>query len=217
MRNKIIRIGFATLFFFLLVELLFISDGFQSESGKTVHDLIMNLAFTLLGIALKVLVIDRLNESRSNVVRKDALIRDLGVGDRSVSFRALNELLKINALTDGSLCGADFTRSEFIEVDLAGLVADKALFIGSKFTKCDLANSFLMKALLNDTVFEKRWMEQSNLDEAWIIQSTFVECDLQSVSISNTILRSSCFKNCEMSPEFRKAALQLGAKVENFK
>lgn len=177
----------------------------------------MNLAFTLLGVALTVLVIDLLNESRSNLARKDALIRDLGVGDRSVSLRDLNELLNINALTDGSLCGADFTRSEFIEVDLAGLVADKALFIGSKFTKCDLANSSLMKASLNDTVFEKCGMEQSNLDGAWIIQSTFLECDLQSVSISNTILRSSCFKNCEISPEFRKAALQLGATVENVK
>lgn len=212
------RIGLVTLTsFFLLVGALFISDGFESESGETIHNLMLNFAFTLLGVALTVLVIDRLNEKRSKAERKDTLIRDLGVGDKSVSLRALNELANVFALTDGSLSKKDFTKSEFFEIDLAGFVADNALFIGSKFIKCDLANSSLIEASLNDAFFEKCGMDQSNLEKASMIQSTFIACDLRNANITGADLRGAHFKDCRMSQEFKELALKLGATIEGSK
>lgn len=129
-----------------------------------VKDFYSNLALTLIGTAITVLVIDAANEHRAESLLKAQLLRELGhPTDNSVTMRALREITAYGWLTDGSLH----------EINLFGANLEKANLINA-----DLGQAHLSFANLNEARLVKTNLEGADLTSASFIETVLTQVNL---------------------------------------
>lgn len=209
-------LGIACLVLFIvLISFGFYSDSFTSETGKTAHGLIVNFAFTLLGVALTVLVIDKLNDQRANSDLKRSLIRDLLLGDTAISRRAINELSSMGALADGTMRNAELAGAEIDTIDLTNSDLSEANLVGATFKNCDLANSNLSGTKMNDAFFEGCTFDTADLYSAKLIGTKFLQCDLREANFEKANPSNAQFVACQLTKAQREILTKGGSELKD--
>lgn len=132
-----------------------------------VKDHYANLAWTLIGTAVAVLVIDRANEQRTEEQQKAQLIRDMGhPSDNGIALRAARELKARQWLADGSLRGAHLWGANLEDADLF---------------KADLRDSELSFTNLRGAVLSYAQLQGAYISQAIFFEAYLPEANLQGI------------------------------------
>ena len=207
---------FGLLCLLLFVGLLgfsFVSDGYTSENGKSIHSVIFNLAFTLLGVSLTVLVIDELNERRASLERKRYLLRDLVGCDEVIGGRAIIELNELGALHDGTFVGANIPKVNLDGIDLTHGQFSNSIIYGGRFSNCDFGQALLSGAQVNDTVFNDCSLEKTNFKDSKATDAIFKNCDMRDADFTGANLKGSEVIECRLSDATRAQLIDGGASI----
>jgi hypothetical protein len=166
----------------LIVEtaVLFILVGHYIEYSAIFHakelliDLYTNIGSELIGMAITILIIDRLNKKRDETNYKSQLIRQICSHYNPIALEAAKELSVIGAFNDGTLAGRDMCKANLQDVELQGCI-------------------------LNGTLLKETMLANAKLDGASMISSDLEKANLKEASLVNANLRSAKFYNTDLS------------------
>jgi uncharacterized protein YjbI with pentapeptide repeats len=205
-------VGWALLFLsiFLLV-LLAIAEN--SEIQVLTIDLSTNLVAEIMGIALTVLVIDRLSRNRTSRESQDQLksqlIRDMGGPLNQNTIKAARDMSHYGWLHDGSLNNCDLSESNLeqaplIGARLVGVNLSQANLRGANLRGANLSSANLINADLTGANLEKAILKDAELECAVVkdadlscanLQSAYLfEADLENARLRGADLRGADLK-----------------------
>lgn len=158
----------------------------------------------LAGIVIGVVTIDYLNERRQESERKRILISQLGSERRDITELAIIELRNRGWLYDGSLNGANLSRS-----NLEGAILRRASLIGVDLAEAnlegaDLSEANLCNAWMPDINMIGAHLPKATLDSAHMPHASMVRARLENASLKSTFLGMSDLRGAT----FREADFQ---------
>ncbi|MCU0498128.1 MAG: pentapeptide repeat-containing protein [Anaerolineae bacterium] len=172
-----------------------------------ISDYAANISSELIGIALTVLIIDRMNRDRDRIERrqrelerqqeeKKRLIRQMRSVDNGIAVQAAHELRAKGWHEDGSLKGTDLH-----EANLSGVDLSRAMLIGASLTKANLFGANLERCELNGAMLNKADLRESDLDRAVLEKAFLIEADLsdssmERIDLTNALLSLSSLRRC---------------------
>jgi uncharacterized protein YjbI with pentapeptide repeats len=184
-------------------------------ASDLVAALYVNVATSLLSIALTVLLIDRLYEHRDAIQQKKRLVWEMGSSDQALAGRAVKELRDAGWLNDGSLQDADLVQANLEGVDLSGVQLQRA-----KLSRCNLKRTNLSGAALDEANLDECVAEGANLKAASLTGASlrraklsaavlddadltgdidFLRAQLVRTSLRNAKLSGARFEECDLT------------------
>jgi uncharacterized protein YjbI with pentapeptide repeats len=148
----------------------------------------MNLFSEGLGIAITILVIDRLNEYRAEQRYKQDLIRHAGSISNDIAVDAIEQLRKAGWLTgtDGVLKGAFLLQANLEKARMSKANLQDVSLILANLQNADLSGANLQNADLLAANLHSAWLWETNLQSAQLNNT-----NLQSAQLRNTNLQSA--------------------------
>jgi hypothetical protein len=126
-----------------------------------VDDLYANVGSELSGMAVTILLIDRLAARRDDERLRKQLVRELGSTDPGLTARAVLELEAQGWLYDGTLA-----RAQLDGAKLAGARLERAAMPGATLAGADLTRANLSRASLAGANFAEAVLERANIEMA---------------------------------------------------
>jgi hypothetical protein len=206
------RIGFV----FLVGSFLLIIVGYPIAHpnepftlSTLVEDLYSNVSSELIGIAVTILIIDRIyrryDERNEEKRARVDLTRQLGSTVNEVAKRASEELRAKGWLTDGSLQ----------EIDLRAANLEDARLWKADLQGANLQWARLKKANLNDSVLVGTNLTQANLQTAWLRGADLRGANLFEAKLYRAVLKAANLENADLSGAHLEGARLEGANLRN--
>ena len=136
-------------------------------------DLSTNAGTEAIGIAITVLVIDRLYERRDQEREKQRIIRQMASPSNDFALEAVRLAGENGWLTDGSL-----HRADLIKADLRGADLIHADLRGANLIKADLRGANLSGATLSGATLSQAYLNGAKLVRANLSGATLIQADL---------------------------------------
>jgi hypothetical protein len=203
--------------FFLGLVFFPVLQALVSNAGE----LLLNLAPEAIGIAVTVLLIDRLNRRREerNAIRalKDQLIREASSRVNDVAVNAVHQmrkrgwlvgekgLLAGEDLTEANLKGVDFYEASlegtnFVDADLETAILSRANLKGAnlflvRLQEADLSLANLEGANLSIANLKGAGLFEANLQNSDLEGARLISANLKGANLQDAILDSANFEN----------------------
>jgi uncharacterized protein YjbI with pentapeptide repeats len=174
-----------------------------------VADFYANTATTLVGTAVVILIVDRLNQSRAAEAAKAALIRDMASSDNGLAVRGARELRALGCLSNGTLDDCDFSRANLEEGPLELIQSRRGRFQGSRLARANLSRGNLAEAVLNLADLTRCNLESAILERAALVEATLRDADLGGANLVEANLSGANAIGADLrGSDLRKARLQ---------
>lgn len=170
------RMGVALLALATLVVSVGIADQYPDldplQFGRRLfRDLYANLGAELAGIAVTVLLIDRLHQRRTDENKRDMLILQMGSPDHSFAIEAVRMVAARDWLKHGALKGAHLSRANLKGANLQQvIIAEARLGLANlrhaKLIEADLQGTYLQGANLEEADLRGADLRGANLNDA---------------------------------------------------
>jgi hypothetical protein len=142
-----------------------------------IDDLYANVGSELAGMAVVILLVDRLAARRENDNLRRQLVRELGSTDRGLTARAVLELEVKGWLYDGTLAGAQLSGAQLGGARLERAAMPAAVFAGADLTHANLSNASVAGANFAEAVLERANLEMADLTRASLIHARLPQAD----------------------------------------
>jgi hypothetical protein len=174
-----------------------------------VEDLYSNVSSELIGIAVTILIIDRIyrryDERNEEKRARVDLTRQLGSTVNEVAKRAAEELRAKGWLTDGSLQ----------EIDLRAANLEDARLWKADLQGANMQWARLKKANLNDSILVGANLTQANLQTAWLRGADLRGANLFEAKLYRAVLKGAYLENADLSGAHLEGARLEGANLRN--
>lgn len=184
-----------------------------------VADFYANLSTEFISIAMTVLIIDQLYESRRNQQLKEQLIRQMGSSDNGIALNAVEELRAHDWLQDGSLQGVSFYQANLAGAFLPLVNLEQTVFSRADLRNVDLKWANLRSANLNSVFLEnstligtdlsKCSLSKANLGGAYLIDAELQEADLREATLIDACLWGANLLNARVTEEQLRNVIML--------
>lgn len=202
----------------LLTGVVVIAVGHLSTRGWTFEgllgDLYANVGVDFIGIALVILIVDRLGAWREEDRLKFQLAREMGSSDHGLVSRAVLEMaargwLYDGTMSDASLAGADLRsmrmdraqllRASFAGADLGGVSLSRANLQGSNLTGAKLRDANLEMADLTNVNLQDADLERTDMAFSLLIRANMAGAVLRRADLSNADLTDADLRNADVT------------------
>lgn len=150
--------------------------------------LLADLAATLIGIGITVLIIDNAGEVIKRREEKKRLILQMGSPDNAFAVEAVRQLKERGWLVDGSLHRAELRFANLSNVDLSGADLREV-----DLSRADLSGSYLYGSNLAGAI-----LREANLSEAILFRADVSEANLFAANIVGADLRYANLKGSNL-------------------
>lgn len=186
-------------------------------------------AFTeVLGILLTVLIIDTLNEQRSNKEKNDELAREMGSSENTETLKAVRELRARGWLQNGSLRGSGLYRAnlqnsnlEYANMSMSDLMEsnlENANLSFSRLVKTNLCNTKLGNSILTKANLMEADLSFADLTNAQLTLSNLEKADLTNAKLHGAdLFGCNLYKTKGLSTQLVKVKSLCFAKMPNGK
>lgn len=157
-------------------------------------DMYGNAGSELLGIAVTILLIDKLVERRDRLQQKERLIREMGSRDNGTALGAVDELRARGWLTDGSLTRADLKYANLSDANLADAVMPGAYLTFAILKAADLRSANLRGAILRSADLRESLLLNTDLSDTKIL-----DANLQNAKMQGAILTGAQITGTDLS------------------
>lgn len=189
-----------------------------------VGDLYSNVGTDLFGIALVILIVDRLNLWREEDNLKRQLIREMGSGDHGLATQAVLELEARGWLYDDTLSkvwlvGSNLSsirmeRAHLSGAMLAGANLEAANLSRARLDRCNLSAARLRDVNLEMADLTKANLQDADLERADMARSVLVGTNLAGASLRETDLSDSDLTGADLRNADLTGCRLAGAKTE---
>lgn len=177
------------------VALIGIGIGIGYLLAADRQGLTFNLFTEAIGIAVTVLILDRLLERRAQRRQleelKGELIREMGSYDNGAVLRAIGELRAHGWLGDGSLRGKDLRRADLH---------------GAELEEADLCQAMLMESNLNQVSFWSAKLQGARFGYADLQDAVLYCADLRGAQLWDADLRHGFLRAANLQGAFLRTA-----------
>ena len=161
-----------------------------------VRELYSNFGIELISIALTVIVIESLNQRRTERERKEELISQMGSPDNSFAVEAVRILRQKGWLEDGSLQKAYLRDAKLKDADLEFANLQAAYLGGGELQGANLGSVNLKNATLSISDLKATHLVYANLRGAHLsfaqLQEAYMVCsDLQAADLGGVALQGT--------------------------
>lgn len=156
------------------------------------------IAMEMIGIAVTVLFIDRLNQRRDQRLEahrvQDQLLRDLGSSVHGVAARAAERLRREGSLQDGTLRGLDLSRAS-----LENTTLNRADFSDVILNRANLAEASLNRATLTAASLRRAALHGAMLEMADLTNADLSGADLGGANLHMANLTGAVLHSADLS------------------
>ncbi len=155
-----------------------------------------NFGIEMISIALTVIVIESLNQRRSERERKTELILQMGSPNSLFAIEAVRILRQKGWLQDGTLYRANLREANLQGADIAGAVLRDADLRFAKLQQTYAGYAVLKGAVLSSATLEASDLRCVNLRDALLTSTIFtaanlIDVDLQGAKLDKTVFDST--------------------------
>lgn len=167
--------------------------------NKIISEVYANFSAEFISIAITILLINYLYDSKEKQNLKKRLIRDLGSEERSTCSNALLELKENGWLTDGTLKNAKLSNANLMNLDLSGADLEGVNLDNAELSNAILKNVNLKNARLCKTILSNANLSNSNLTDAILQGAQLYETKLNQINIENADFVNANLRLTQMS------------------
>jgi len=184
--------------------------------GWLVEELYANFGTELIGIAITVLVIDRLalqrQESRDEMRLKADLIARAGSGVRETAVAAIDELARLRWLYDGTLREANLKGA-----NLKGAVLHATYQGGANLSDAHLQDADLSEMRLYEVLLEQADLQRANLSKAQLVNANLAGANLDYADLQGACLLLANLEGARLFHTKIQGAMLWNANLEGAK
>lgn len=169
----------------------------------------------LVGIGITVLIIDSLNQRRSELELKKRLFLQIRFSSNAFALDALQLVRNLGWIDEIIRPEANLNRAHLEEANLYGAQLAGADLRNACLDRADLRTANLTAANLEDASLKGAWLDEANFDDAILVHANFEDANMKSVSLKGANLLGAHLNRASLVSSDLQGAELTGSDLQN--
>ncbi|MGW2220051.1 pentapeptide repeat-containing protein [Nonomuraea sp. NPDC001684] len=180
-----------------------------------VNDLYANLGSELVGIAVVILVVERLGRRHDETRLRRQLIREMSSSDNGLVARSVLELEGQGWLYDGTLEGASLSGSNLQGICLERVRLSMADLAGANLQHVDLSRAVLVSCNFSGSLLNRANLEMSDMSACILQDAQLQRADMAYAKLCGANLAGALLSEADLTGADMTGANLIGANLVN--